>query len=76
MYSHISNNKTDGHCAHRLICFPHEWWEEEGGRGGEGGEGRRKKKKKGGILCELCLMLTVFIPREEQLAVALLDQLL
>lgn len=24
MYSHISNNKTDGHCAQRLICFPHE----------------------------------------------------
>lgn len=60
MYSHISNNKTDGHCARRLICFPHEWWGE----------------KKESILCELCLMLTVFIPKEEQLAVALLDQLL
>lgn len=60
MYSHISNNKTDGHCARRLICFPHEWY----------------KKKKKSILSELCLMLTVFIPKEEQLAVALLDQLL
>lgn len=59
MYSHISNNKTDGHCARRLICFPHEWY-----------------KKKKSILSELCLMLTVFIPKEEQLAVALLDQLL
>lgn len=45
MYSHISNNKTDGHCACRLICFPHEWW---------------GKKKRRSILCELCLMLTVF----------------
>lgn len=61
MYSHISNNKTDGHCARRLICFPHEWW---------------KKKRERSILCEPCLMLTVFIPKEEQLAVALLDQLL
>lgn len=26
MYSHISNNKTDGQCACRLICFPHEWY--------------------------------------------------
>lgn len=60
MYSHISNNKTDGHCACRLICFPHERWE-------------RGKKS---IFSELCLMLTVFIPKEEQLAVALLDQLL
>lgn len=29
MYSHISNNKTDGHCACCLICFPHEWWEKK-----------------------------------------------
>lgn len=29
MYSHISNNKTDGHCARRLICFPHEWEEKK-----------------------------------------------
>ena len=27
MYSHISNNETDGHWARRLICFPHERWE-------------------------------------------------
>lgn len=64
MYSHISNNKTDGHCACCLICFPHEWWE------------KKEKGEKKSILCELCLMLTVFIPKEEQLAVALLDQLL
>lgn len=64
MYSHISNNKTDGHCACCLICFPHEWWK------------KKEKGEKKSILCELCLMLTVFIPKEEQLAVALLDQLL
>lgn len=29
MYSHISNNKTDGHCARRLICFPHEWYKKK-----------------------------------------------
>lgn len=47
MYSHISNNKTDGHCARCLICFPHEWW---------WGGGKPHQH----ILCELCLMLTVF----------------
>lgn len=58
MYSHISNNKTDGHCARRLICFPHEWWE-------------KKKYFVWAVFNADC-----FIPKEEQLAVALLDQLL
>lgn len=49
MYSHISNNKTDGQCARRLICFPHECWGRE-----------RKKKKKKHFVCELRLMLTFY----------------
>lgn len=56
MYSHISNNKTDGQCARRLICFPHEC------------EGKK-------YFVWAVFNADCFIPKEEQLAVALLDQL-
>lgn len=64
MYSHISNNKTDGHCACCLICFAHEWW------------GKKKKTYFVWAVFNADCFFSFFIPKEEHLAVALLDQLL